>query len=131
MTITPSTVRTARLLVLFNALLWVLFGIITVAGAHPSYRQASLLRWAMAGSAFLAAILLVALADLLKRRPRFGYRLTVAVLAAMILVGLLDEFGLADLFYVLVTLLPLALLLKDRAWYVRSSLGGEQEQPAA
>ena len=131
MTNPPSTVRTARLLVLLNALLWLLFGVITAAGAHPSYREAGLLRWGMAALALIAAIVLVGLADLLKRRPRFGYRLTVAVLAVMILAGVLDEFGLADLLYVVVTLLPLALLLKDRVWYVRPASGGEQEQPAA
>ena len=131
MTTPPSTVRITRLLVLLNSLLWVLFGIITAAGAHPSYREAGLLRWAMAASAFLAAIILVALAGLLKRRSRFGYMLTVVLLAVMILASLLDDFGLADLLYVLVTLLPLALLLKDRSWYLRPTSGGEQEQPAA
>jgi len=131
MTTPPSTVRTTRLLVLLNALLWLLFGIITAAGVHPSFREAGLLRWAMAGSAFLAVTVLAALADLLKRRPRLAYRWTVALLAVMILASFLDEFGLADLLFVLVTLLPLALLLKDRAWYGRPTSGGEQEQPAS
>jgi hypothetical protein len=84
----------------------------------------------MAASAFLAVSILVAVARLLKRRSRFGYLLTVALLAVMILASLFDDFGLADLLFVLVTLLPLALLLKDRAWYVRPSLDGQQEQPA-
>ena len=131
MTKPPSTVRTTRLLVLLNALLWFLFGIIAAAGIHPSFRGAGLLRWAMAGSAFVAAIILVAFAGLLKRRSRFGYLLTVALLAVMILASLLDDFGLADLLFVLVTLMPLALLLKDRAWYVRPSLDGQQGQPGA
>jgi lysylphosphatidylglycerol synthetase-like protein (DUF2156 family) len=131
MTTPPSTVRIARLLVLLNALIWLLFGVITAAGAHPSFREAGLLRWAMAASAFIAAIILVALAGLLKRRSRFGYILTVVMLAVMILASLFDDFGLADLLFVLVTLLPLASLLKDRAWYLRPTSGGEQEQPAA
>ena len=131
MTTPPSTVRAARLLVLLNALLWVGFGAITAAGAHPSFREAGLLRWVMAASAFIAAIILAALAGLLKRRPRIGYILTGALLAVTVLASLFDDFGLADLLYVLVTLLPLALLHKDRAWYLRSTLGGEQEQPAA
>jgi hypothetical protein len=67
----------------------------------------------MAASAFLAASTLVAFAGLLKRRSRF------------------DDFGLADLLFVLVSLLPLALLLKDRSWYVRPSLDGQQGQPGA
>jgi len=131
MTNPPSTVRTTRLLVLLNALLWFLFGIIAAAGIHPSFREAGLLRSAMAGSALVAAIILVAFAGQLKRRSRFGYILTVALLAVMILASLLDDFGLADLLFVLVTLVPLVLLLKDRAWYVRPSLDGQQGQPGA
>jgi len=131
MTNRPSTVPTTRLLVLLNAVLWLLFGIITAAGVHPSFREPSLLRWAMAASAFLAASTLVAFAGLLKRRSRFGYLLTVVLLAVMILASLFDDFGLADLLFVLVSLLPLALLLKDRSWYVRPSLDGQQGQPGA
>jgi len=131
MTTPPSTVRIARLLVLLNALIWLLFGVITAAGAHPSFREAGFLRWAMAASAFIAAIILVALAGLLKRRSRFGYILTVVMLAVMILASLFDDFGLADLLFVLVTLLPLASLLKDRAWYLGPTSAGEREQPAA
>jgi len=71
------------------------------------------------------------MAGLLKRRSRLGYILTVALLAVMILASLLDDFGLADLLFVLVTLMPLALLIKDRAWYVRPSLDGQQAQPGA
>jgi hypothetical protein len=52
-------------------------------------------------------------------------------LAVMILASLFDDFGVADLHFVLVTLLPPALLLKDRAWYVRPSLEGQQGQPGA
>jgi hypothetical protein len=131
MTNPPSTVPTARLLVLLNALLWLLFGIITAAGVHPSFREPSLLRWTMAASAFIAAVILVVFAGLLKRRSRFGYLLTVALLAVMILASLFDDFGLADLLFVLVTLLTLALLLKDRAWYVRPGPDGQQGQPGA
>lgn len=131
MTAPPSTVRTTRLLVLLNALLWLVFGVITVAGAHPSYREAGLLRWVMAASGLLAAIVLAVLSELLRGRPSVGYRLTVPLLAVIILASFLDEFGLADLIFVLVTLLPLALLLKNRAWYLRPASGGEPEQPAA
>ena len=70
MTNRPATVPTTRLLVLLNAVLWLLFGVITAAGVRPSFREPSLIRWAMAASASLAASILVAFAGLLKRRSR-------------------------------------------------------------
>ena len=82
----------------------------------------------MAAWGFVAGIVLVALAGLLKRRSRFGYILTVVLLAIMSQAGLLDQFGIADLLYALVTLLPVALLLKHRAWYVRPGLVGAEEE---
>ena len=49
----------------------------------------------------------------------------------MILVGLFDELGLADLAYVVLTLIPLALLIRDRNWYLRTHHAAAQHQRAA
>jgi lysylphosphatidylglycerol synthetase-like protein (DUF2156 family) len=118
MTNPPPTVRSTRFLILFNALLWLGFGIITAAGAHPSYREPGILRWAMAISALLAAGLLLALVRPLARRKHTAYRAAVVLLAAISAAAVFDDFGLADLAFLIITLLPLALLLKDRKWYL-------------
>src|SRR3990172_4807174 len=131
MTRAPSTVRYTRFLILINALFWLAFGVTTAVGAHPSYKEASTLRWAMAIMALLAAGTLGALAELFHRRSRLAYWPAVALLAAFTLTALLDDLGLADVVFVVLTLLPLALLLKDRTWYLGMVIGNEQDNRAA
>jgi hypothetical protein len=113
----PFSVGATRLLVLLNALVWLSFGVLTSVGAHPSYGEPGLLRWAMAGFSLIAACILTAGASLLRRGNRSGYWIMVALLALLMVATLLDEFGLADLTYLVMVALPLALLIKDRGWY--------------
>jgi hypothetical protein len=131
MTRTPSTVRYTRLLILINALFWFAFGVITAVGVHPSYEEANGLRWAMATAALLVAGVLGTLAVRLQRRSRLVYWIAVTSLAAMTVAAVLDELGLADIVFIVMTLLPLALLLKDRDWYQGIAMGPGQGNRAA
>ena len=64
-------------------------------------------------------------------RSRLAYWPAVASLAAITLAALLDDLGLADIVFVVLTLLPLTLLLKDRTWYLEIVIGNEQDNRAA
>jgi len=77
-----------------------------------------------------AAIILAVLASQLKRRSRLSYWLTVALLTLMIFVGLFDELGLADFAYLVLTLIPLALLIRDRNWHLSAPSAPAQHQRA-
>ena len=114
----PSTVRPTRVLIFLNAVLWLGFGVISAAGAHPSYQDPSALRWVMAGLALLTAGFLLALRRLITSHSRLAFWLAVPSFALMTVAALLDEVGLADLVVLIISVLPLALLLKDRAWYL-------------
>ena len=116
---TPSTVRYTRLLILLNALLWLAFGLVTAVGAHPSYPEPGTLRWAMAISALLAAAFLGTIVGPAARRNRIAYWAVVFVLAAISVAAIFDQFGVADLAFEIITLLPLALLIRDRNWYLQ------------
>jgi len=85
----------------------------------------------MATMACGAAIILAVLASQLKRPSRLRYWLAVGLLTSMVLVGLFDELGLADLVYLVLTLIPLALLIRDRNWYLRTPHATAQNQRAA
>lgn len=119
MTDRPSTVSAATILILADALVWAVLGFIAAADVHPGMPESDAVRWAMAISAFGCAAALVALAVLLRRRNRITYYLVVALLAAIAVVTVLDQFGLPDLAVLIIALLSLALLLKDRAWYLQ------------
>jgi hypothetical protein len=116
---------------LLLSLLWIAFGLTAGVGAHPSYQDAGVVRWAMTAVGIVTAGILAILASQLRRRNRLSYWLSVAVLAALTLVGLLDQLGLADLIFLLITVLPLALLIKDRTWYLKTPLAAGQDQRAA
>ena len=115
----PTTFSTALGFILLNAFIWLAFAIIVAAGAHPAIPAANLIRWGMAGLAFLAASALVILFFLLKKRSSAAFYLTAALLGIIAVLDLTDEFGLADLIVLISTLVPLALLISNRVWYLR------------
>ena len=131
MTTPPSSITATRSLLAVLAFLWLAFGITVAVNAHPSYKDAASVRWTMATMASGAAIILAVLASRLKRRSRLSYWLTIALLTLMIFVGLFDELGLADFVYLVLTLIPLALLIRDRNWYLSTPPAPAQHQRAA
>lgn len=116
----PSTVRLTLALLWLNSLVWLGFALVTTFAAHPSYGAASAYRWPMVAIAGLIAAALAGLAIWLGRRRRVAFWLALALLAALTIAPAFDQFGLADLAFVVATALPLALLLKDRAWYLEA-----------
>jgi len=127
----PRTVWLARILLFADSLLWLAFAAFTALGAHPSFGPDSGYRWPVTLLALLLAALLCGLSAHLRNPVPLGYWLAVCLLAAMILTSLFDQFGLADLVFVTATALPLILLLKDRAWYLRFGETGGQGRGAA
>jgi hypothetical protein len=84
----------------------------------------------MAITAFLVAGLLGALAGRLQKRSRLVYWLAVASLMAVAVAAVFDDLGPADVVFIAITLLPLALLLKDRDWHQGIAMGPGQESRA-
>jgi len=123
MTKRPVSVSVALLLVLVNASLWLTFGTIVASGNHPSIPDIPLVRWGMAFLALGAAGIMLGLHFLLRRQSRAAYYVALGLLATISLLIFADQFGLADLVVLLVTLAPLALLIKDRAWFLREGPG--------
>jgi len=127
----PQTVTATRLLILALALFWLAFGLTVAVGAHPSYRDASVIRWAMAGGALCAAAILAALANQLALHRPLTYWLAVVLLGAMTLGGLLDQLGLADVIFLAINVIPLALLVRDRNWYLTPPPEAAQDRRTA
>ncbi len=113
-------VNATFLLIKLNGFIWLGFGLLILLGAHPSYENADVLRWAMSAISLLTAASLASLLFFLKRRNRIAYWLLVALLSAMIFATMFDQFGWADLIFVFISALPLALLIKERRWYLGS-----------
>jgi predicted membrane channel-forming protein YqfA (hemolysin III family) len=80
----------------------------------------------MAILALLTTGLLMGLWLFLRRRSRLAYYLALGLLAVISLLTITDEFGLSDLIVLIITVAPLMLLIKDRAWYLQRAPGSPE-----
>lgn len=127
----PLSVSTTFALILLNAIIWCAFSIIVAANVHPALPYLTLIRGMMAaGALVVAAILLLALV-LLPRHNRFAYYIALGLLAIISVSLVFDQFGLADLVVLIITVIPIILLVKDRSWYLQMSPEGVGDQKAA
>jgi hypothetical protein len=53
------------------------------------------------------------------RKFRLAYYMILTVLGTMAVLSITDDFGIADLVFLLVTMATIALLIRDRRWYLR------------
>jgi hypothetical protein len=113
----PKTVKITLILMLVNALVWLVFALAVATGLHPALPANATLRWVMVALSLIAALALTGVTVLLKRRNKVAYVLSVAGLILLVLLTIMDELGLADLLVLVAEVLALVLLIKERKWY--------------
>lgn len=118
----PVTMLVALFLLALNAGFWLVYALIVALGLIPSFSTFPAFRWIMAGLAFGASGALAGLAFFLSRRNRLAFYAGCVILVVVAVLSITDEFGLPDLFTLLISLAALGLLLKNRAWYLQRSL---------
>lgn len=119
MTLRPLSITITLALILLNGLVWLVFGTIVAAGLHPTLPDSRLMQWTMAILAFVTAGVLIALSIFLHRKSSVAYALTLALLILIAMFTALDEVGWADLIVLGIDVVPIVLLIRDRAWYLR------------
>jgi len=123
----PATVQATLLLLALDAVMWFAFGAVAAAGGIASFAGMPGLRWVMAGLAWASAAALAVLAILLGRRSRVAFFLAVILLTIIAVLSITDQIGWLDLAALAVSVIPLVLLLKDRAWYLRQEPPGKPD----
>lgn len=108
--------------VLLNAIIWLVFSIIVATGNHPALPDSELFKWFLAISAFLSAAFLFLLFFLLRKKSKIAYFLTIAFLILIVLLTIMDDLGIVDFLVLLITLLPIVLLIKDRNLFFKNSI---------
>jgi lysylphosphatidylglycerol synthetase-like protein (DUF2156 family) len=108
------------LFILLNALIWLAFGLIIALHAHPALPDNPLIQGGMAFLSFCAAGLLLGLFIFLRKRRRLAWFGSLAFLVLVSILTIFDDFGWTDLVVLVVNLVPILLLLKDRAWYLQA-----------
>ena len=116
----PIIIKVALGFILLVALVWLVIGVLIAAQLHPGLSTSDpLIHWGMAAASFAAFVVLVALAGLLAKRRRLAFFITLVALAVVMLLTLFDQMGWADLLMLLVTLVPFALLIIGRKWFLQ------------
>jgi hypothetical protein len=115
----PTTVLATRLLLALDALVWFAFGVMAASGAIASIAHPLALRWVMAVLAWVSAAVLAGLAFLLSKRVRLAFYMAILLLILIAALSVTDQVGWLDLAALAISVAPLVLLLKDRAWYLR------------
>jgi lysylphosphatidylglycerol synthetase-like protein (DUF2156 family) len=122
MTRPPLSVSVNLFFILLNALVWLVFGLIVALQIHPAQPDNPILLGGMAFLSFCAAGLLLGLFIFLWKRNRLAWFVNLGFLALASILTLFDDFGWADLVVLAVNLIPILLLIKDRAWYLQAAL---------
>jgi lysylphosphatidylglycerol synthetase-like protein (DUF2156 family) len=115
----PLSVSINLFFILLNALVWLVFGSIVALHAHPSLPDDPIILGAMAVLSFGATGILLALAFSLWKRIRLAWFAALGFLALTAILAIFDDFGWSDLVVLVINLIPILLLVKDRAWYLR------------
>jgi lysylphosphatidylglycerol synthetase-like protein (DUF2156 family) len=120
MTNRPKSVIASTIFTLLNALLWLVLGIIIAVGAHPALRVASEIKWILAGLSIIMGVIILVLFFFLNRRNRSAYFFTLALFIFTAILTIFDDVGLSDLVVLALNIIPVVLLIKDRAWYLKT-----------
>ncbi len=115
----PPSVSVALILTLINALLWLVFGVIIAVDLHPALPDDPFIKGTMAILSLAASGTLLGLYLALRKTSRIAFFLTLGVFISISLLTFADQFGLADLVVLALNLVPVFLLIKDRAWYLQ------------
>jgi hypothetical protein len=114
------SMQLTSVLLVLNAVFWLVFGLMTLFGMHPALPSSPGIKLLMAVLAILCSAALFAL-TLYARRSPLAYYSLVALLGLLALFTFLDDFGLADLAYLLLDLAGLALLVRGRKLFLRQA----------
>jgi lysylphosphatidylglycerol synthetase-like protein (DUF2156 family) len=115
----PLTVNVTLIFVIINALIWLILGMIIALHLHPSLPDNPVIRWSMAFLSFAAAAILIGLFFLLRRQIPVAWFFSVGFFVLSALLTFFDQFGLTDLVVLVINVIPIILLIKDRAWFLR------------
>jgi hypothetical protein len=118
----PISATFTLVFILLNALIWLGLSIIIALDVHPALPNQPFIKTIMTFFALGISGILVGLFILLRKPNQFAYYLTVGMLAGIALLTIFDEFGVADLIVLIINLIPLILLIKDRDWFLLTEM---------
>jgi lysylphosphatidylglycerol synthetase-like protein (DUF2156 family) len=113
----PLSVIVTSVFILGNMLIWLGLGVIIAAQLHPALNVPASMHWIMAFLSVALTGILLGLYIFLYKGNRAAYYFTLAFFAFTAVLTIFDDVGLSDLVVLVINLIPLILLIKDRAFY--------------
>ncbi|OGN91426.1 MAG: hypothetical protein A2Y88_05555 [Chloroflexi bacterium RBG_13_48_10] len=120
MTKRPLTVTINLVIILINAFIWLALGIIIAANALPGLPDLPQMKGILAVLSIAVAGVLLGLTFFLIKGNRTAYFLTLAFFGVTSILTIFDDVGLPDVIFLIISLIPILLLIKDRAWYLQT-----------
>jgi hypothetical protein len=114
----PLSVTVTSIFILLNMLIWLALGVIIAAQLHPALSVPPAARGIMTFLSIALAAILLGLFIFLFRGNRAAYFLTLAFFAFTAILTIFDDVGPSDLVVLAINIIPLLLLIKDRAFYL-------------
>jgi len=115
----PLTVNATFAFILLNIIIWLALGIIIAVEAHPALPDIPIMKGIIATLSLVIAGLLIVLFLFIYRRNRTAYYLTLAFFAVTSVLTIIDEVGISDIVVLVINIIPIVLLIKDRNWYLQ------------
>lgn len=115
----PRSVTVCWAFILLNIFVWSMFGLIVGFAMHPALPDIPLFRETMAGLSFAIVVALIMLLVFLTRRSRAAFYLALIFFCAISLMTFFDDMGPVDFTVLAINIIPIALLIKDREWYLK------------
>lgn len=116
---TPKSVAVTIAFIALNSVFWLAYAIIIAFGSAALTTVPAIMKWGFIVLALGCSLLLAGVALFLVRRNRLAFYFGLLMLTLVAVLSITDQFGWLDLFSLLISLIPLVLLLKDRDWYLQ------------
>jgi hypothetical protein len=121
----PLTVKINLVIILVNALIWLVLGIIIAIDAHPGLPDMPQMKGILAILSIAIAGILLLLTFFLFKQIRIAFYLTLIFFGISAFLTIFDDVGLADVVFLVICLIPVVLLIKDRVWYLQTKAQSE------
>jgi hypothetical protein len=119
MRIRPFSVTVTSIVIVLNALIWLVLGIIIAVNAHPALPVPLELKAILAVLSIFMAGILTGLFVFLLKGNRVAYYLIIAFFFVVSILTIFDDVGVSDIIVLVLNILPIIILIKDRNWYRR------------
>lgn len=124
---TPPPVRAAKWAFWVLAAVWVILGINSFINLLTGEGEPKMYMWVVTGLMFANALVMVWLGWGIGRQLRCIFYLAVAYMVMNIILTITDDFGLADLIYLILSIGLLGLLLATSRYYPKNEVESDNK----